>query len=421
MSIIKIALVGAGERGKNCYAPHIRRGGDLMKFVAVAEPKEERRNEFVKKYNIEEANVFETGEELFTKPKLADAVMICTQDKQHFGHAKAAIEKGYSILMEKPISPDPKECLVLQKLAEEKGVSIIVCHVLRYTKIFREIKKQIDRGTIGEVVSVVHTENIGYWHFAHSYVRGNWRNESASAPMIIAKCCHDMDIISYLLGSRCKTVSSFGDLRYFKKENAPVGAPNRCLDGCPHSFSCEYFAPKFYLGCGDGWPASCISADLSEEGRLRALREGPYGKCVFAGGNDVCDHQIASMVFENGVTVAFTASAFSNNCERSIKIMGTRGEIETATSESTVKVTQFGQGQRTGNTDTIKIVKSPYGHNGGDEGIMETFALAMSGQQKNKNLFSQSVHSHIIGFAIEESRKTGKTVNIEEYEKSLQL
>ena len=419
MGKIKLALIGAGERGKNCYAPHVRRSGDLMEFVAVAEPNDDRRNEFAQQYGIPEENVFKSAEDFFEKPKMADAVMICTQDRQHFEQAKAAIEKGYTILMEKPISSDPRECLILEKMAQEKGVLIVVCHVLRYTRIFREIKKQLDSGIIGDVVSVVHTENIGYWHFAHSYVRGNWKSEETSAPMIVAKCCHDFDMLSYLLGSRCRTVTSFGDLKYFRKENAPKGATARCLDGCPHSFTCEYYAPKFYLGGGNGWPASCLGSDLSEEGRLRALREGPYAKCVFSGENDVCDHQVASLVFENGVTVSFTASAFTNNNERTIKIMGTKGEIETRTSESTVTVTRFGAGIRTGNVNTIKIPKSPYGHNGGDEGIMEAFAAAMAGIGKNDNLFSQSVHSHMIAFAVEESRKTGKIIDVAEYERKL--
>ena len=419
MSTITLALVGAGERGQNCYAPHVLRNGQGMHFTAVAEPDEHRRNEFVAHYGVPSQNVFKTADELFAAPRIADAVLICTQDKQHYEHARAAILKGYTVLLEKPISPSPQECISLQKLATKHGVTIVVCHVLRYTNIFKTIKKLLDDGAIGDIVSIVHTENIGYWHYAHSYVRGNWKSSADSSPMILAKCCHDLDILSWLIGSRCKSVSSFGDLRYFTKDNAPEGAPSRCLEGCPKSSTCPYYAPKMYMTGAKDWPASCLGPDLSEEGRRRALMEGPYGKCVFSGENDVVDHQVASLLFENGVSVSFTASAFSNACERTMKIMGTTGEINVSTANNQVTLTEFGPGMRTGNTNTIKIVKSPYGHNGGDEGIMENFAGVIRGFVPNENLFEQSVHSHIIAFAAEEARLTGEVVNLSEFEKTI--
>ena len=159
-------------------------------------------------------------------------------------------------MLEKPISPNARECLDLQRRAEEKGTQIMVCHVMRYTKFYRKLKELIDSGVIGDVVHVTHTENVAYWHYAHSYVRGNWHKTADSSPMILAKCCHDMDILSWLLGSRCRTVSSFGDLRYFREENAPAGSPARCTDGCPHSGSCPYYAPALYLDDNTPWPTA---------------------------------------------------------------------------------------------------------------------------------------------------------------------
>ncbi len=365
--------------------------------------------------------VFETAEQFFARPRMADAVLICTQDSQHYAYACQAIDLGYSILLEKPISPSVRECLDLQRRAEEKGTQIMVCHVMRYTKFYRKLKELIDSGVIGDVVHVTHTENVAYWHYAHSYVRGNWHKTADSSPMILAKCCHDMDILSWLLGSRCRTVSSFGDLRYFREENAPAGSPARCTDGCPHSGSCPYYAPALYLDDNTPWPTAltALGPDQSYEARKKALEEGPYGKCVFHNDNDVVDHQVASLLFENGTTVAFTMCAFSDACDRTVKFMGTRGEIRASMDNNVIEVTQFGAGVRTGTTAVYTVKPGSTGHSGGDEGIMEEFVSILKGERENTNTIAQSVHSHVMAFAAEESRLTGRTVDVADFEKSV--
>ena len=417
MDKVKLALIGAGERGQFNYAPYWKLHSHEMSFVAVAEPDRERRERFVREYRIPEEGVFERAEDFFAQPRDCDAVMICTQDTQHFEYACSAIRQGYKILLEKPISPDLGECLALQRLAEECQTEIMVCHVMRYTKFYRSIKKLLEEKAIGEAVSIVHTENVGYWHYAHSYVRGNWHKEKDASPMILAKCCHDMDILCWLLGSRCRSISSYGDLRFFTEANAPSGSPERCTDGCPASGKCPYYAPALYLSDDGKWPTAITSlgAGTDPEKRRKALEEGPYGKCVFHNDNDVVDHQVASMLFENGVTVAFTMCAFSNDCDRTITIMGTEGEIRASMDHNTIKVTRFGPGIKTGNTQVITVVPGGAGHSGGDEGIMEEFVAILKGERVNTNTISWSVHSHVMAFAAEESRRTGRTVLLKEF------
>ena len=418
---LKLALVGAGERGQYCYAPYAKMHGYEIEFVAVADPHKGRREKFVQDYHVPAEGVFETAEQFFARPRMADAVLICTQDSQHYAYACQAIDLGYSILLEKPISPSVRECLDLQRRAEEKGTQIMVCHVMRYTKFYRKLKELIDSGVIGDVVHVTHTENVAYWHYAHSYVRGNWHKTADSSPMILAKCCHDMDSLSWLLGSRCRTVSSFGDLRYFREENAPAGSPARCTDGCPHSGSCPYYAPALYLDDNTPWPTAltALGPDQSYEARKKALEEGPYGKCVFHNDNDVVDHQVASLLFENGTTVAFTMCAFSDACDRTVKFMGTRGEIRASMDNNVIEVTQFGAGVRTGTTAVYTVKPGSTGHSGGDEGIMEEFVSILKGERENTNTIAQSVHSHVMAFAAEESRLTGRTVDVADFEKSV--
>lgn len=415
---LKLALVGAGERGQYCYAPYAKMHGYEIEFVAVAEPNEGRRTRFAKEYALPKSGLFHTAEAFFAAPRTADAVLICTQDSQHYAYACQAIDLGYDILLEKPISPSLAECLDLQRRAEEKGTRIMVCHVMRYTKFYRKIKELLDSGVIGEVAHVVHAENVGYWHYAHSYVRGNWHKTADSSPMILAKCCHDMDILSWLLNSRCKTISSFGDLRYFKEENAPQGSPARCTDGCPHAASCPYYAPALYLDDNTPWKTSqtALGADQSYAARKKALEEGPYGKCVFHNDNDVVDHQVASLLFENGTTVAFTMCAFSNACDRKVTFMGTKGEICASMDDNTIAVTQFGAGVKTGTTAVYTLVPGATGHSGGDEGIMEEFVSILKGERENTNTIAQSVHSHVMAFAAERSRLSGQTVDILTFE-----
>ncbi|GAA0405515.1 Gfo/Idh/MocA family oxidoreductase [Paenibacillus motobuensis] len=413
MAKITLALVGAGERGQFSYAPYARTHEYELEFVAVADPNEGRRASFQKEYHIKDEMAFASGEQFFVQPKLADAVLICTQDNQHFDYACQAIRKGYIIMLEKPISPNLQECLELQRLAEEYGTTIVVCHVLRYTKFYRKMKELIDRRVIGDIVSVMHAENVAYWHYAHSYVRGNWHVTADSSPMILAKCCHDMDILAWLLDSKCSTVSSFGDLKYFKKENAPEGSPERCTDGCSHSGTCPYYAPDIYLTEDTSWPTSCLGSDMSYEARKRALMEGPYGKCVFHNDNDVVDHQVANLLFDNGVTVAFTMCAFTNDCDRTMKFMGTKGEIRASMEKNVIEVTEFA----TGTMNEYRINPGSAKHSGGDEGIMEELVAIIKGERDNTNLIQQSVHSHVMAFAVEESRLTGRTVQIADFVK----
>ena len=411
---ITLALIGAGERGQYCYAPYAKLHGYEVCFTAVADPHDGRRKEFMQDYQVPAAGEFCTAEELLSRPKLADAVIISTQDNQHFAYACKAIELGYAVLLEKPISPSLQECLKLQQLAEEKNATVLVCHVMRYTKFYWKIRQLLDSGTIGEVVHVNHTENVGYWHYAHSYVRGNWHKTADASPMILAKCCHDMDILSWLLHSRCRRVSSFGGLRYFREENAPAGSPARCMDGCPHSSTCPFYAPALYLddSTGVSWPTAfhALGPDESYAARKQALETGPYGKCVFHCDNDVVDHQTASLEFENGVTVAFTMCAFSDACDRTMKFMGTKGELVASMDGNTIRVTHFGAGLQTGNTQVITVKPGTTGHSGGDEGIMEEFVSILRGTRENTNTIAQSVHSHVMAFAAEESRLHGGQV-----------
>ena len=419
---VTIAVLGFGIRGEEAYAYYQLLRPEEMEVVAVADPRPERLRLAVNKYGVKPENCFLSGEELLAQEKLADVLVIATQDKDHVCFALPALEKGYHLLLEKPISPNLSECLALREKAHQCGKMVIVCHVLRYTQFYQKIHDLLRAGTIGEIQSLVATENVAYWHFAHSYVRGNWRRTDESSPVILAKSCHDMDIIRWLVGKPCEAVSSFGQLSWFKAENAPENAGLRCLD-CPAKENCPYDAEKIYLenaksgyrsGCRQ-WPLTVLTHDVSEAGLYQALRTGAYGRCVYHCDNDVADHQVVNMTFQGGTTATFSLSAFTQNCYRTMLVMGVMGVIEGNLDENTVYVRRFGQPEEKIELDPISDEFA--GHGGGDSRMTEYLcSLIREGDENALTSVDASVESHIMALAAEESRKNGgKSISLAEF------
>lgn len=413
MEKITVALIGAGGRGLNTFGGYAQSHRHELQFVAVAEPGKERRDKFREIHGIDQAMCFESWEELLDKPRLADAVIIATMDHMHFKPTLKALEKGYHVLLEKPMSNNPKECVIMGEYARKYDRVFSICHVLRYTQFFSVIKKLLDEGRIGRLVSIQHNENVGWWHMAHSFVRGNWRNSDQSSPMILQKSCHDMDIILWLAGADCTKISSFGSLTHFRKENAPEGAPLRCTDGCSVESECPYSAIREYLSEKPRWTANAISLDHSLEARTKALETSPYGRCVYHCDNNVVDHQVVTMEFANEVTAAFTMCGHCSINNRSLKLMGTRGEIRAAMELNEIEIFDFS----TKAVETIKLSAAVDGHGGGDAGLMKDFVnlVANDGKVKGKTEASLSVQSHLMAFAAEKSRVSGRVTDMEEY------
>jgi len=411
---VRVALIGAGLRGQG-YTEYAPQHPDQMQVVAVADPNPERREKMMRTHRIPQEQCYSDWRQLLAQPKLADAVLICTQDRMHYEPAMAALDAGYHVLLEKPMSPDPKECIIMGEKAKESGLVFSICHVLRYTNFFGTLKRLLTEGTIGRLMSVQHNENVGYWHHAHSFVRGNWRNSTLSSPMILQKSCHDMDILLWLIESDCVSISSFGTLSHFTAENAPEGAPERCTDGCPAAESCFYYAPNIYLTEDADWLGQAISSDPSYEARLKALQEGPYGRCVYRCDNDVVDHQVVNMLFANDVTVAFTMSAFTKEISRTIKLMGTEGEIRGSLEKNEIELIRFDRQA----PEKIPIEAAGGGHGGGDGGIISDFVRLVREGGIGLTAAEHSVQSHLMAFAAEHARLTKEVVHMEQYQELL--
>lgn len=419
--IVRIAIAGVGSRGKNAYGLELLNMKDRAKVVAVADIDPERLALAGDAHGVPDEMRFQSAEAMLAMPKLADAMLICTQDRQHVPHAVAALKKGYDVMMEKPISPKLEDLQEITKVSRENGRRVVVCHVLRYTPFFQTIKKTIDSGVLGEVVSIQALENVRYWHQAHSFVRGNWRREEDTSPMILAKCCHDLDYLVWLCGKKCERVSSYGSLMYFKESNAPEGAALRCTQGCKAKDGCPYDAEKIYLTnkdtgilCGNvEWPIDVLAENPTEEKIHHAIETGPYGRCVFHCDNDVVDHQIVNMQMEGGASLSLTMSAFTSIGGRTIKVMGTLGDLWGDMHENKIRIGVFGKEPQV--IDLGKEEKDFAGHGGGDRLLMEQFVDLMQGKEPDGTIttLETSVESHLVALAAEKSRlENGESIEI---------
>ena len=418
MKKLKVVLIGAGNRGRT-YTKYMKQS-EKFEIVGVAEPLEDRRELVRELHNIPEENCFDTWETLLARPKFADIAIISTSDALHYAPAMKAIELGYNLLLEKPAAPTPEQCADIANAAKAKGVKVLVCHVLRYTVFWGKMKKMIEEGCIGDVMSVHHVECVGNIHQSHSYVRGNWGNTAESSNMLLAKSCHDIDLIQWLIGSKCTHAQSFGSLSYFRRENAPEGAPEYCHEGCPHEADCYYAAQKIYGINARGWYRghAIQKPNPTEEMLNEMMRTTQYGKCVFKCNNDVVDHQVVNMEFENGAVASFNMSGF-NKGGRQIRIMGTDGELYGSHGDGVFYYYNF----KTKETKEIKPSEEAVGesiasgHGGGDGGIVEALYKYIAEGIVDSTLseIGISVQNHLIVFAAEEARLNKTVVDVQAY------
>ncbi len=428
MEALQVVLIGAGSRGAT-YATYALEHPDRMQVIAVAEPRVEYRSRIARDHAIPADKTFSTWEEVASESKFADLVIIATQDSLHCDPAIAFASKGYDILLEKPMAPTESECQQIHDAVLSAGVTLAVCHILRYTHHTSRIKEIIDSGAIGQVVSVQHFEPVGYWHQAHSFVRGNWRNEKLSSPLLLAKSCHDLDWLHYIMGGKCTAVSSFGSLYHFKKENKPDGAGDRCID-CIVERECPYSARRFYLGLvrdgKTGWPVNILTPDVSEESVSQALADGPYGRCVYSCDNDVVDNQVVILNYDGGRTATFSVNAFNNVGGRKTRIFGTRGELYlnvgdretsngiTAMTKPRLRWFDFLTEEVRYETIETNLQTELTGHHYGDYKLMDTVVAAL--REKRTELIlsgaAETLESHKLVFAAERARRENRVVVI---------
>jgi len=415
--IFTVAVIGCGSRGLDSYSMCMQKHGGF-KLVAACDIRQVKLDLATNTYGVPKENCFLDEEEFF-KEKRADVCVVATQDRQHVNHAIKALKCGYDVLVEKPISPSKEECEKLLEAQKKYNKVVIVCHVLRYAQTYLNVYKMIEEGKIGQLIDIHAIEQVSFWHIAHSYVRGNWRKKEETSPMILAKCCHDLDLLQWYANSRCKTISSIGSLSFFKKENQPKDASDRCKD-CKYKTTCPYSAEYVYIqrwkanGCPETmWPENvvCTEYPLTEEKIRKAYEGNQYGSCVFSCDNDVVDHQQTNILFENGVTANLDMIGFTQNCGRIYRFHGTKGEIVLDEEKCRIEIKEFAK-----DPVIIPFTELPDvsgGHGGGDMGLINTLYTALVKGESTQTTLEASVESHLMSFAAEDSRlEDGKLIKL---------
>jgi len=456
---VTAVLIGAGERGMEAYGRYALSRPDLFRFVAVAEPDGSRREIFAQEHQIDQAHCYANWEPLLAEPKLAEVAFICTPDHLHVGPGLAALEQGYHLMLEKPMAPNLADCLRLVEAAERNDRHLQLGYVLRYAPFFQAVRRTIDAGRLGEIITMSQRENASYWHMAHSFVRGSWRNREESSPMILAKCSHDLDLLYWFAGAPAQKISSFGSLRHFRPECAPEGAPLRCTDVCPVEADCIYSAVDIYVRLTplinvakmaneqplksvasmyqrypsftenaarlipplrqateyNEWPVRVVTNDYTREGRLNAVQDpaNPYGRCVYHCDNDVVDQQHVAIEFENGITATLIMHGHSFAEGRTLRIDGTAatliGEMYTHRHHLVL------HDKRTGSAEVLVddgLRVAGDGHGGGDGGLMRDFAALIRSADSPGNGPREALQSHLMAFAADEARLENRVVTI---------
>ena len=413
---ITVAVMGAGSRGQT-YTAYGRLFPGTLRVVAVADLQKSRRDRMARMWNVPARLRFGDFREMLAagrKGRLADVLIVSLPDHLHYEAAMEAMRQGYDILLEKPMARSARECRALLERQRKTGVMVAVGHVLRYSPYFRALKGAIDRGLVGEVASIQHQEPVQWAHMAHSFVRGNWHNAKASTPMIIAKSCHDLDILRWLVGRRCVRVSAEGGVALFRREKRPAGAPPRCTDGCPHEARCPYSAVNIYVRQRRHLYVFDIPGDAPASRILAKLRTTDYGRCVYRMDNDQPDHIVATLLFEGGVTASFSMDAFTPWGGRRTRVMGTMGYIEGDGTTFTLHRFDTGRSYKWSFKPSDEGDYKDSGHGGGDLQLIRDFLEAVDTRDFGKlsSSFDASVESHVMGFACERSRRHGGKVPV---------
>jgi predicted dehydrogenase len=412
MTPLRTLLLGAGQRGGEVYAAYAARHPERLRIVGVADPLEAKRGAVQRAHELPDRAAFSDWRAALDAGLPADAVIVATDDMQHTLPALSALERGHHVLLEKPMAPTEAECRQLVAAAEQSGRILQIAHVLRYTGFYTRVAELLAAGRIGRVLTLDMKEHIAHWHMAHSYVRGKFRNREVAAPILLAKSCHDLDLISWLMPGRVTRISSLGNLVHYRAERAPAGAPARCSDGCPAQAGCPHDAVRFYAEPPDEvaalWPWLDVSRDPSSAARAQALRTGPYGRCVFHCDNDVPDHQLTTLEFDDGALASFTLQGHATHETRTIRASGSLGELRGLLQDGLIELTRHGGLE----TERIEVPGTAGDHYGGDEGLLDHFCdVASRGdRQALRTSAASALESHLLGFAAERSRLEGRTL-----------
>lgn len=406
MNKVKLAIIGAGVRGRYTYGEFIKKNNDICEVVAVVETKIGRRNKFKEIFDLPEDKVFEHIDDFFEKEKMADAVIVCSKDDTHFLIATKALQKGYHVLVEGPVANNLDKLVHLKDLCENNKDKVFMAAMpYRYSNLFLKLKEIIESKDMGTLVNISYNSYIGYDKYVHNFVRGNWRLDSDSAPLILTNSCYDLDILEFLINSTCEKISSFSELNHFTRRNLQLDMSELCIR-CSKDKECPYFAQKIYLDNEE--MSKSVHINPTKENIEEILKEGQYGQCVYSCDNNVSDNLISILKFKNNITATLNISAFTKEENKDIRLMFTHGEVCANLKDSTISIKKFIDDKEI----IVKIQKD-----NADEKLIKDFISKIKNNSLNnlKSSVISTISSHITGFACEFSTVSESVVDVDEF------
>ena len=428
MKKLKTVLVGAGDRGK-IYCDYALKHPEELDVVAVVDVNEFVLNVAADRYHVPVECRFTDLDAFINSGISCDFIVNATMDEMHYETAMKIIRAGINLILEKPITSKIEELMDIERTATEMGVKVLICHVLRYTPFYRSIKEIIDSGELGKVMNMQLNEHIWHGHFVNAYVRGKWRNENVcGSGLLLAKCCHDTDLLSWLNNTtKPMYVSSFGSRSFFTERNAPEGATQYCYN-CPHNENCMFNAYKFEIE-KDFIPFytwARLNKPLDEitlEEKVEFLKTDVYGQCVYKTDMDIVDRQSVAVEFENGSTATLNMVGGASAAGRHLHVICEYGEIFGYIEENKYVVRTFNKDKVWHEDEIVDLNElaalqgddnSVTGHYGGDYNLMRDAVRYFSGGGESISVtkLADSVNGHLIVYAAEQSRKERKIVKI---------
>ena len=423
-------IVGAGHRAL-AYAQLAELQPERFKIVGVADPNPLRRKMTAERFGFGSDMCFENAEELAKKGKLADAVINGTMDEDHVPTTIPLLEAGYHVLLEKPFAVSEEEVKQLNDAVKRTNRHVMICHVLRYAPFYAEIKKRVLNGEIGEIINIHTSEHVSYHHMVNSFVRGKWRrHDVCKSSMLMAKCCHDLDLLSWFLsGVQPVRLSSLGGRKLFCAEKAPAEAGNYCLLDCPLVDKCIYSTRQINLNHPKRW-AMYVWADIEhiKEPTMEdytaelSRKDNPYAKCVWKLDNNVVDRQSVIIEFANGALATHDLITGSSRGCRKIHIIGTCGEIEGTMDDSMFKVRRINTapGHEFDVTQVDLKVSGDTtgafgGHGGGDIRLIDDFVAVLEGKTPSISCtaLADSINGHLMGFLADKAMNERRIIEFQ--------
>lgn len=407
-----IVAIGVGNRMLK-YLTYVEQHPERVQLVAIVEPDDIRRQQVADKFKLPKEACFKSYEDFFKTDSTAEAAFICTPEKDHFKPCISALKKNMHVLLEKPAAQNIDQLKEIRDLSARTGKEVIICHILRYHPCFLKIKELIKSGKYGRIVSITHTENVGIDRMCHSYVRGSMNRESDNNPMLLAKCCHDIDFLLWLSEAKCKSISSFGSRLWFRSENAPEGSASRCLN-CKVEDKCPYSAIDLYWRRRE-WISNFIIPENQtiDEVLRHELKQGDFGRCVYHCDNDVVDNQVVTMNMDDGSIVTLHMDIFTQRDCRYTEIKLTEGEI--ISDGKSIHATHFATREHS-TFEFPSLDRNPF-HGGADLRLVEQFLNSIRGEGKIKasTTIDEAIRVHIVCQEADKSRKSGETVKISKF------